>query len=55
MQSHIENARSRYSITLIVHSPKYSNRRVTKKTAQLKFIQPIGSSARVKSPSRQFS
>ena len=57
-QPHIENVQSRYSnktVTLIVHSPKYSDRRVTKKTAQLQSIQPMGGSARVKSASRQFS
>ena len=35
----MENARSRYfirTVTLIVHSPKYSNRRVTRRTAQLR-------------------
>ena len=34
------------TVTLIVHSPKYSNRKITKKTVQLKSIQPIGGSAR---------
>jgi len=57
--NHIENVQSRYSnktVTLIVHSPKYSDRRVTcKKTAQLQSIQPMGGSARVKSTSRQVS
>jgi len=52
---------SRYSnrtVTLRVHSPKYSNRRVTKKTAQLQsnrevqleLSHPVDSSARIKSP-----
>ena len=52
------SARLRYSnktVTLIVHSTKCTNTRVTKKTAQLQSIHPIGGSARVKSPSRQFS
>ena len=38
-----------------MHLPKYSNRRVTEKTAQLQSICPIGDSARAKSCSRQFS
>ena len=46
----------------MVHSPKYSNRRVTKKTAQLHPIggppvssNPVDSSARVKLPHIRFS
>jgi len=46
---------SNKTVTLVVHSAKYSYRRVTKKPAQLHSIQSIGASARVKSPSTQFS
>ena len=62
----MENVLSRYSnrtFTLIVQSPKYSNRRITKLTAQLQSnheVQPessnlVDSSARVKSLYIQFS
>jgi len=45
------NVQSRYSnitVTLIVHSLKYSNRRVTKKTEQLQSIHPIEGSPTLK-------
>ena len=43
------------TVTLIEHSPKYSNRTVTKQTPQLKSNHPVDSLATINAPNRQFS
>ena len=51
----MRNRDTNRTVTLIVCiHPKYSNRKVTAQTPQLEPSHPVDSSARVKSPSRQF-
>ena len=47
---------SNRTVTLILHSAEYSNRTVSRQTAnQIEQSHPVYSLARVKSPSRKFS